>query len=166
MRVGVAVHERHVVAALMRADGTYTTLASPVTGGRIERSVDLLLERIARSEQSVSSVAFDVSGVLNHSEAAPLAVVRIAPRPPVAFADEPRSGETPILHVRGGHTTLGEELANSDAFAQCQVEKVFRTVCLRAPSDAADVDQVEQIVTAFKSSGYKLKTAFAESAAR
>lgn len=114
MRVGVAVHERHVVAALMRADGTYTTLASPVTGGRIERSVDLLLERIARSEQSVSSVAFDVSDVLNHSEAAPLAVVRIAPRPPVAFADEPRSGETPILHVRGGHTTLGEELAPFD----------------------------------------------------
>lgn len=64
-----------------------------------------------------------------------------------------------------GAKTLGEELANSDAFAQCQVEKVFRTVCLRAPSDIPDIDQVGVILSAFKSSGYKLKTAFAESAA-
>ena len=37
-----------------------------------------------------------------------------------------------------GAKSMGEELANSDAFAQCQVEKVFRTVCFRAPGDAAD----------------------------
>ena len=33
---------------------------------------------------------------------------------------------------------LGEELANSDAFASCQVKKVFRAVCLREPEDADD----------------------------
>ena len=37
-----------------------------------------------------------------------------------------------------GAKSMGEELANSDAFAQCQVEKVFKTVCFRAPGNAAD----------------------------
>jgi hypothetical protein len=65
-----------------------------------------------------------------------------------------------------GAKSLGQELANSEAFAQCQVEKVFRTVCLRAPSDAADIDRVRDvIVPRFKASGYRLKTAFAEAAA-
>ena len=41
-----------------------------------------------------------------------------------------------------GAKSLGQELANSDAFAQCQVEKVFRTVCFRSPSDAADRTRV------------------------
>jgi hypothetical protein len=64
-----------------------------------------------------------------------------------------------------GAKSLGQELANSDAFSQCQVEKVFRTVCFRSPSDAADRSQVGQIVTAFRNSNYSLKTAFAETAA-
>jgi hypothetical protein len=64
-----------------------------------------------------------------------------------------------------GAKSLGQELANSDAFSQCQVEKVFRTVCFRSPSDAADRSQVGQIVTAFRNSSYSLKTAFAETAA-
>ena len=37
-----------------------------------------------------------------------------------------------------GAKSMGQELANSDAFAQCQVEKVFKTVCFRAPGNAAD----------------------------
>ena len=75
------------------------------------------------------------------------------------------AGQDGTIRSGNGAKTLGQELANSEAFAQCQVEKVFRTVCLRAPSDPADVDQVGVIVTAFKSSGYKMKTAFAEAAA-
>ena len=63
-----------------------------------------------------------------------------------------------------GAKSLGQELANSDAFAQCQVEKVFRTVCFRSPSDDADRSRVGQIVTAFRNSNYSLKTAFAETA--
>ena len=43
-----------------------------------------------------------------------------------------------------GAKSLGEELADSDAFAHCQVEKVFKTVCFRAPSDAADRTQVDR----------------------
>ena len=63
-----------------------------------------------------------------------------------------------------GAKSLGQELANSDAFAQCQVEKVFRTVCFRSPSDAADRGQVSASVVSFKSGG-NLKRVFAETAA-
>jgi len=58
----------------------------------------------------------------------------------------------------------GEELANSNAFAQCQVEKVFKTVCFRAPGNNADRTQVATMTANFKSNGYRLKQVFAEAA--
>jgi hypothetical protein len=61
-----------------------------------------------------------------------------------------------------GAKSLGQELANSDAFAQCQVEKVFRAVCFRAPSSAADRARVQSIKSVFRSSNYSLKRVFAE----
>lgn len=64
-----------------------------------------------------------------------------------------------------GAKTLGQELANSDAFAQCQVEKVFKAVCFRAPGDSADHAQVSNITASFKSNGYRLKDVFAQTAA-
>jgi hypothetical protein len=54
---------------------------------------------------------------------------------------------------------MGEELANSDAFADCQVTKVFKAVCFREPTTA----QVNALSTSFKS-GYRLKQVFAEAA--
>jgi hypothetical protein len=63
-----------------------------------------------------------------------------------------------------GAQSLGIELGGSDAFAQCQVEKVFRNVCLRDPVDGADRTQVSSMVTSFKGNGYKLKRVFAEAA--
>jgi hypothetical protein len=63
-----------------------------------------------------------------------------------------------------GAKSMGEELANSHAFAQCQVEKVFKTVCFRAPGNAADRAEVDAITTRFKNNGYKLKQVFAETA--
>ena len=75
-------------------------------------------------------------------------------------------GWAPNLPGRGaGAKSLGEELANSEAFAQCQVDKVFRTVCFRSPEDAADRAKRDQIVAAFKGSNYNMKTVFAETAA-
>ena len=59
---------------------------------------------------------------------------------------------------------MGAELANSQAFAQCQVEKVFKTVCFRAPGNAADRDKVGEITTHFRTNGYRLKQVFAEAA--
>jgi hypothetical protein len=63
-----------------------------------------------------------------------------------------------------GARSMGEELANSNAFAQCQVEKVFKTVCFRAPGDTADRAQVAAMTTSFKTNGYRLKQVFAETA--
>ena len=63
-----------------------------------------------------------------------------------------------------GAKTMGQELARSDGFAQCQVEKVFKQVCLRDPGDASDRQAVSTIKTKFKSTGYKLKQVFADAA--
>jgi hypothetical protein len=63
-----------------------------------------------------------------------------------------------------GAKSLGQELAGSDAFAMCQVQKVFKTVCFRAPADQAENDKVKSIMTDFKAGGYKLKQVFAETA--
>jgi hypothetical protein len=62
-----------------------------------------------------------------------------------------------------GAKSMGRELANSDAFASCQVKKVFRAVCLREPEDADDRQQVSQMVTSLKT-GYRMKQTFAEAA--
>jgi hypothetical protein len=63
-----------------------------------------------------------------------------------------------------GAASLGAELGNSNAFAQCQVEKVFKAVCFRAPGNAADRSAVSGIVTSFKSSNYSMREVFAETA--
>lgn len=63
-----------------------------------------------------------------------------------------------------GAKSLGEELANSKAFAQCQVEKVFKAVCFRAPINVSDRAEVERITGVFRSSQYKMKSVFAETA--
>jgi hypothetical protein len=63
-----------------------------------------------------------------------------------------------------GAASLGNELANSDAFARCQVQKVFRNVCLRDPVDGNDRAQVESMVSSFRGNGYRLKRVFAEAA--
>ena len=73
-------------------------------------------------------------------------------------------GWSPSLTGSGsGAKSMGEELGNSDAFASCQVKKVFRAVCLREPEDAADRFQVSQMVTSLQA-GYRMKQTFAEAA--
>ena len=62
-----------------------------------------------------------------------------------------------------GAKSMGIELANSEAFASCQVKKVFKTVCLREPIDT-DMAQFEATVSSFKASNYNLKQVFAETA--
>ena len=63
-----------------------------------------------------------------------------------------------------GAKSMGQELAGSDQFAHCQVEKVFKAVCLRAAVNAADRSQIDSITAAFKTNGYKLKDVFASTA--
>jgi hypothetical protein len=63
-----------------------------------------------------------------------------------------------------GAKSLGQELAGSQAFAQCQVEKVFRAVCLRDPIDANDRNRVDAMTQTFTNNNYNLRQVFAESA--
>lgn len=63
-----------------------------------------------------------------------------------------------------GAKSMGQELAHSDAFAQCQVEKVFRAMCFRDPGNAQDRQAVSTIKGNFKSGGYKMKQVFADAA--
>ena len=63
-----------------------------------------------------------------------------------------------------GAKSMGQELANSDAFASCQVKKVFQQVCLRSAVDVNDRNQIAATTASFKSTGYNLKQVFAETA--
>ena len=63
-----------------------------------------------------------------------------------------------------GAKELGLELANSEAFASCQVRKVFRTVCLRDAENLQDRDAVTLISDTFRSTGYSMKQVFADAA--
>ncbi len=63
-----------------------------------------------------------------------------------------------------GAKSMGQELGRSYAFAACQVKKVFRTVCLRDAENQSDRDAVDAIVTTFRSSGYRMKQVFADTA--
>jgi hypothetical protein len=64
-----------------------------------------------------------------------------------------------------GAKTMGEELANSEQFSRCQVEKVFKTVCLHPPVNQADRNAVNSIISQFQGGGYKMKDVFAQTAA-
>ncbi len=73
-------------------------------------------------------------------------------------------GWSPALPGEGaGAKSLGEELAATDAFAECQVKKVFKAVCLRDPVDAADHTQIDTMTNAFRGA-YNLKQVFADAA--
>jgi hypothetical protein len=63
-----------------------------------------------------------------------------------------------------GAKSMGEELANSDAFAYCQVKKTFKNVCFRDPVDTADHNQIDSMVTSFQGNNYQMKQVFAEAA--
>jgi hypothetical protein len=63
-----------------------------------------------------------------------------------------------------GAKSLGQELAHSDAFAECQVEEAFKAICLREPGNAADRAKVQQVKASFKAGGYKMKQVFADTA--
>jgi hypothetical protein len=64
-----------------------------------------------------------------------------------------------------GAKSMGQELANSNAFASCQVKKAFRLVCLRDPVDGNDRSKINSITEAFQSGGFQMKPVFAEAAA-
>ena len=102
---------------------------------------------------------------------------KLAVRPPDA---------TPVIHPAGtlgwGHAgetldakgnsvgkgakELGIELANSKAFAQCQVDKAFKAVCLRDPNVfGADRSARDGIIDSFTDNAYDMRGVFTDVAA-
>jgi hypothetical protein len=74
-------------------------------------------------------------------------------------------GWNPALPGQGvGAKSLGEELAGTDVFARCQVQKVFKAVCLRDAVDANDRNRVDAMTSTFRNNNYNLKQVFAETA--
>lgn len=71
--------------------------------------------------------------------------------------------ENPSAPASGsGAKSMGQELANSQAFAVCSVKKVFKAVCLREPA-IADQGAFTAMLNSFNSS-HNLKHTFAEAA--
>lgn len=64
-----------------------------------------------------------------------------------------------------GAASLGQELENTTAFANCQVVKVFQTVCMRTPTSSTDQATITDIQALFVQSNYDLKQVFQQSAA-
>jgi len=80
------------------------------------------------------------------------------------------TGPNEILGWRGpgsgnGAKSLGQELENSAAFDSCQVTRVFKYVCLRAPNSNGDLNQINSMISSFQAHQYKLRQPFAEAAA-
>ncbi|VAW88529.1 FIG01036274: hypothetical protein [hydrothermal vent metagenome] len=69
-----------------------------------------------------------------------------------------------LPYKHAGAQSLGRELANSEAFASCQVKKVFKSICFREPENSNDHIKIKQITDSFKANNYNIKTVFAESA--
>ncbi len=63
-----------------------------------------------------------------------------------------------------GAKSMGQELANSEAFASCQVEKVFKATCFRVPGSNSDFDKITEMTQSFKTNNYNLKQVFIDSA--
>ena len=83
-----------------------------------------------------------------------------------------RQGQNSLLEWSGslpgkgkGAKSMGQELANSEAFGKCQVEKIFKTVCFRAPGSVADHQTVKDLFTTYQNNGHHLKEVFAQAAA-
>ena len=70
-------------------------------------------------------------------------------------------------HATGtGAKSMGAELANSRAFASCQVKKAFKAVCLHDSENySADRTVVNTITDDFIGNGYNMKSVFAKVAA-
>jgi len=85
-----------------------------------------------------------------------------------AWANYWRNGPNAVLGWRAasssgnGPKSLGEEVAMSRAFSECQVAKVFEHICLRPPSNPTERDEVSRIADVFEAQNYSMQRIFAE----
>jgi hypothetical protein len=80
-----------------------------------------------------------------------------------------RSGPNAFVGWNGagsgaGAKSLGQELASTRQFSECQVRRVFEKVCYRPPNGAADLQAVTTIANGFEANNRNLRRVFAETA--
>lgn len=124
MRIGIRVTQRDLTGAYVRNDGRFGSASVAVgadgAAGAIEPLVAALTAAGGGTDDPAVSVTFDVSAALRSAPVASVTAIRIAPRAPgdPVFDDAGATTSrhvTRIVHVSGGHTKAGEELAPFDA---------------------------------------------------
>ena len=68
----------------------------------------------------------------------------------------------PAFSEGTGVASLGRELADTQAFSQCQVRKAFRTVCLREPQDTSEERAAMDGFISTFNTDFNMKQVFAE----
>lgn len=69
------------------------------------------------------------------------------------------------LYATGeGASSLGEELAGTRLFAQCQSRKIFKNVCLREPGNTDDHNVIDDMISDFDSNNGSIKRLFGKAA--
>ncbi|MCG8312178.1 MAG: hypothetical protein MI976_03095 [Pseudomonadales bacterium] len=63
-----------------------------------------------------------------------------------------------------GAKSMGQELADSRLFAQCQSQKVFKAVCFREPGSEDDHNVVDAMISDFDNNGGSIKRLFGKAA--
>jgi hypothetical protein len=82
-----------------------------------------------------------------------------------------RNGPNALLGWRAtassgnGPKSLGEEVAMSRAFSECQVQKVFQQICQRPPLNPTERSEIQRIADVFEAQSYSMQRVFAEVAA-
>jgi hypothetical protein len=131
MRIGVRVTVDEVSAVAIHEDGRFARARQRARGDDLTAVVAAVLKRLHHNvAEEVSSVVFDVSGVLAPDRATGIVSVLIEPRHPL----EPRqhlwlTHGIPVetVHILGGHDALGHELVALD-------EEALRLLAARTPS--------------------------------
>lgn len=124
MRIGVRVarHELVGVAVGIGAQGRGIghEHREPCAEGALLDAYRALLSALLREAPAApESIVFDTSDALADFDSTPVTAIRIAPRPPLDPSHElvatALGGVRPeVVHLAGGHTTLGDELVPLD----------------------------------------------------
>lgn len=116
-RVGVRVAPDAISVVAVGSDGGSVESAFAVAGSVPDAIATALRGLPAEFRQERAVLVFDVGAALAPCDPRALVVIRIAPRAPVDEVHDRRlalSREAAVVHIAGGHSTLGNELAPLD----------------------------------------------------
>lgn len=127
MRFGVRVTETLIAGVYVCADGSSGAQSVQIDGFGIVEAFDRLMDKLLNTAEvshraegdPVAIVTFELSDVLVPESEQLVTTIRIAPRPPIEPSHELNIGSAAmdrrrVVHIRGGHTKLGEELVPLD----------------------------------------------------